>query len=327
MNIFLNALVAIGVFALSACATAPRAESPLRIVGRPDVMEMGPIFYAATALASDYAVVTPGGVPNLFRSDEEAYVGNAFDPWPGRADLAGQAETQALRISVENPNLRIVMTVTEGVYRIVARRSAGVETLADLRGKRVAAFANTSSAYFLHRMLRSVGMSEQDIQFIDLRPRDMAAAIVEGRVDAIAIWEPESERARVALGADAIAFQDPAAYRELYNLNTTAEALADPAKRAQIVRFARALIEAAHVSEANPQAVWPLVASHSGYDVETVAAAWAHHRFPASLPADLLDVLADEEQWLAAQANRAPRSREELASLIDPSVLEEALAE
>ena len=114
-----------------------------------------------------------------------------------QADLAGQAETQALRISIENPNLRILMTVTEGVYRIVARRSAGIETLADLRGKRIGAFANTSSAYFLHRMLRSAGMTEADIQFVDLRPRDMTAAILEGRVDAIAIWEPESERAHV----------------------------------------------------------------------------------------------------------------------------------
>jgi NitT/TauT family transport system substrate-binding protein len=326
MTRWIKRLITTFTLAMAACASAPTSDTPLRIAGRPDVMEMGPIYYAAAELSPDDTIVMPGGVPNLFRSDAQAHAGTSFDPWPGQADLAGQAETQALRISIANPNLRILMTVTEGVYRIVARRSAGIETLADLRGKRVAAFANTSSAYFLHRMLRSAGMTEADIQFVDLRPRDMSAAILEGRVDAIAIWEPESERAHVGLGADAVAFQDPNAYRELYNLNTTAEALADPAKRAQIVRFARAVIEAARVSETNPQTVWPLVAAQSGYDVDTIAAGWRHHRFPAALPADLLDVLVDEEQWFAAQTNRTPRTREELARLIDASILEEALA-
>lgn len=313
---------------LAACSHAAPGDDPvLRIAGRPDVMEMGPIYYAAEELAAGYTEVIPGGVPNLFREGEAAHAGTSFDPWPGQADLAGQAETQALRISIENPNLRIIMTVTEGVYRIVARRSAGISTVAELRGKRVAAFANTSSAYFLHEMLKSVGLTEDDIIFVDLRPRDMSAAIIEGRVDAIAIWEPESERAFAALGADAVEFHDPAAYRELYNLNTTAEALADPAKRAQIVRFVRALIEAGRVSIEEPEAVWPLVARHSGYEVDMVAAGWRHHRFPTNLPADLLDVLVDEEQWLAAQTGRTPRSRDELARLIDPSVLEEALAQ
>ena len=44
-----------------------------------------------------------------------------------------------------------------------------------------------------------------------------------------------------------------------------------------------------------------------------------------SLAKDLLDVLEDEEQWLAPQAKRAPRSRAELARLIDASVVQEAL--
>jgi NitT/TauT family transport system substrate-binding protein len=315
--------------ALAACvhdAPAPD-QAQLRIAGRPDVMEMGPIYYAASELAPGYATVIPGGVPNLFRTDDGApHTGTSFDPWTERADLAGQAETQALRFSVDNPDLRIVMTVAEGMYRIVARRSSAVAALADLRGKRIGVFANTSAAYFLHRMLESAGLSEQDVTLVNLRPREMPAAIVERRVDAIAIWEPESERAFAALGADAIAFQDAAAYRELYNLNATARTLADPAKRVQIVRFVRALIEASRRSAEDPETVWALVAARSGYPVEIIAAGWRHHRFPAALAPDLLDVLEDEEQWLAERANRTPRSRAELSRLIDSSVLAEALA-
>ena len=40
----------------------------------------------------------------------------------------------------------------------------------------------------------------------------------------------------------------------------------------------------------------------------------------------LLDVLEEEEAWVALERDREPRSREELAGLIDRSVLDEARA-
>jgi NitT/TauT family transport system substrate-binding protein len=313
---------------LTSCAHAPqsRDEEALRVVGRPDVMEMGPIVYATKVLLPEQTQLRPGGVPNLFKSDApKAQSIDQFDPFPGAADVAGQAETQALRISVENPDLRIIMTVTEGVYRIVGRRSAGIAALADLAGKRIGVFENTSSAYFLHRMLGSIDLSEADVVIVPLRASEMAPAILAGEVDAIAIWEPESERAFVALGADAIHFQNPSVYRELFNLNTTVQALADPRKRAQIVRLVRALITAARQSETAPEAIWPLLAARSGYPLDLVAASWPHHRFPAALPDDLLDVLVAQEIWLAARTGRPARPREALAQLIDASVLAEAL--
>jgi sulfonate transport system substrate-binding protein len=333
---FRTAILVCSALAIASCARPPQSQEQdvLRIVGRPDVLEMGPIIYASEILLPHETRVRPGGVPNLFKKDApESQAGTVpdeqanyqFDPFPGAADVAGQAETQALRISVEHPDLRIIMTVTEGLYRVVGRRSAGIATLADLAGKRIGVFENTSSAYCLHRILRSIGLSESDVVTVALRTPEMTPALVAGEVDAIVIWEPESERASAALGADAIHFQNPAVYRELYNLNTTARALADPNKRAQIVRFVRALITAARQSETAPETIWPLVAARSGHPVDLVAASWPQHRFPAALPEDLLDVLVDQEIWLAARAGRPARSREVLAQLIDPSVLAEAL--
>jgi NitT/TauT family transport system substrate-binding protein len=292
-------------------------------------MEMGPIIYATEVLLPHETQLRPGGVPNLFKSDasesdaSKAQSIDQRDPFPGAADVAGNAETQALRASVKNPDLRIIMTVTEGVYRIVGRRSAGIAALADLAGKRIGVFENTSSAYFLHRMLGSIDLSEADVVIVPLRTREMTPALLAGEVDAIVIWEPESERAFAALGADAVHFQNPRIYRELFNLNTTVQALADPRKRAQIVRLVRALITAARQSETAPETIWPLVAARSGYPLDLVAASWSHHRFPAALPGDLLDVLVAQETWLAAQAGRSARPREALAQLIDVSVLAE----
>ena len=95
------------------------------------------------------------------------------------------------------------MTVTESFYRLVARRSAGIETLADLKGKRVMLPANTSANYYLVAMLRTVGLTEDDVELVPLPPdRDgqtgmdqMSDALARGDVDAISMWEPEPEDA------------------------------------------------------------------------------------------------------------------------------------
>src|SRR5690606_8710227 len=118
-------------------------------------IEFAPVLLAAQSHAEPVAIGN-GGVPDLFR--------------PDRAVLSTNAETQALRVSVDNPNLRIIMTVSEGLYRIVARRSAGITSLADLKGKRIATISITSSGYFLHRMLRTVGLDYEDVTVVPVMP-------------------------------------------------------------------------------------------------------------------------------------------------------------
>lgn len=302
-----------------------QAEEPLRIVGRHDVMEVGPVLFAIQQAGPGIAHFASGGVDNLFKLEGETPAGG-FDHAPGRADLAAQAETQALRASVANPDLRIIMTVTEGLYRVVARRSAGITETSDLRGKRIGVFERTSAAYFLDRLLAKTGISPKDVVLVPLRPREMEPALTAGTVDAVAIWEPESQRSLMALGDDAVSLSDPTVYRELYNLNTTAQALADPARRTRIVEFLRQIIAAARVATEEPARIWPLVATSSGYPEDLVAASWQHHRFPAALPDDLLDVLVAEENWLAAQENRPARDAAQLEKLVDRSVLRDATA-
>ncbi len=55
----------------------------------------------------------------------------------------------------------------------------------------------------------------------------MAAAVIDGRADALSMWEPESQKAVDALGRDAIVFQDNKVYRELFSLYSSTEVLGD----------------------------------------------------------------------------------------------------
>src|SRR5438477_7157435 len=70
----------------------------------------------------------------------------------GDVDAATGSETQLLLNSIAEPGIRIVLTLAEARYRIVARQSAGIRRIQDLRGKKVAATVNTSSQYYLREM-------------------------------------------------------------------------------------------------------------------------------------------------------------------------------
>lgn len=293
---------------------------PLAVRGSIATLEIAPVLLAARDHYPAGAVVRNGGIGNLVGAPRVEGLGDE-----GRADVATHAETQTLRYSVANPDIRIILTVTEGRYRIIARRSAGISSLADLKGKRIATLATTSAGFFLARMLAQAKLSFADIVPVRISPIEgMAEALARREVDAVAIWEPHGDNATLALGEDQIEFPGDGVYRELFNLNTTAANLADPVKRQRIVAFVRAIINASEAIARDPEPAKKLVAATGGFTANEVSRAWPTLTFTAALPPDLLDTLEAEEQWLAAQDGRAPRPRATLAGLIDATILAEA---
>lgn len=289
----------------------------LRITSDINSIEFTPALIAAEDFYPGMATVAAGGI-----------VGLLSDP---NVDLGTNAETQTLRQSVMYPNLRIIFTVTETFYRIVAKRSAGVSTLADLAGKRIASLNNTSAAYFISKYLGTVNVSDYAIvsggicMATPCGANTLPSLLERGQADAIALWEPSTEIAAQALGDDAIVFQDRALYREIVNLHSTTEKLADPEKRRGIVEFVRALIKTQELFRTNPEAVYPRIVDAIGIQQPVLEAVWHDERYGGELVPDILDVLEEEEPWVAAQTNRTPRTRQQLTSLVDDSVAREAL--
>ena len=283
---------------------------------------MAPVLLAAGSYPGT-TVVEHGSVMSLWgQSSDLASLDSA-----GQSDIATNSETQALRASVEHPDLRFIFTVAECPYRIVARRSAGISKLADLRGKRVGVQLESSAAFFLDAMLRTVGLTSNDVSCVHFMAKTerpialLPQALQAGDIDAVALWEPQVQRAKLALGDDAIEFRDPAVYTEKFNLCTTQANLDDPDLRKRIVAFVRALIEAAERIKRDPARAQELVAKQAGLDLDLVRAAWPYLNYPGTLAPDLLDVFARQEPWIAKVQGRVPRGREELARLIDGSVV------
>ena len=227
------------------------------------------------------------------------------------------------------------MTVTESFYRLVARRSAGIETLADLKGKRVMLPRNTSAHYFLVAMLRTVGLTEEEVESRELaaRRRAIRPAWTRCRMHwPAATWTQSRSGSRsprtrfIGWATMRSYFRTAACTARCSTFTPERRTWPTRTSAARSSTFVRAVAEATDALKNDPEAHWPHVSSITGFTTEEISWGWPEMEFPVRIIPDMLDVLEEEEVWVAKERNRVPRSRAELAGLIDASVLEEALA-
>jgi taurine transport system substrate-binding protein len=73
---------------------------------------------------------------------------------------------------------------------LVARNGSGVNSIADLKGKKVGTpFVSTSHFQLLYAM-QQAGLKSGDVQVLNMRPPEIAAAWGRGDIDATFIWDP-----------------------------------------------------------------------------------------------------------------------------------------
>ena len=79
---------------------------------------------------------------------------------------------------------------------IVARKE--IKSVKDLKGKKVAVNEGSVSQFFLNVILKESGMSQKDIQVINMKQGDAGAAFVAEKVDAAVTWEPWLSKGKAA---------------------------------------------------------------------------------------------------------------------------------
>lgn len=84
---------------------------------------------------------------------------------------------------------------------ILVHKDSPIQSVADLKGKRVALNRGSNVHYLLVKALEEAGLGIRDIQTAFLPPADARAAFERGSVDAWVIWDPFLAAAEAALDA------------------------------------------------------------------------------------------------------------------------------
>jgi taurine transport system substrate-binding protein len=89
-----------------------------------------------------------------------------------------------------------VLDVAGDNEALVARTGSGVNTIADLRGKRIGTPFASTAHYSLLAALSQNGLSASDVQLVDLQPQAILAAWDRGDIDAAYSWLPSLDQLR-----------------------------------------------------------------------------------------------------------------------------------
>lgn len=73
---------------------------------------------------------------------------------------------------------------------LAVKNDSGINSVADLKGKKIGTPFSSTAHYSLLQALKLAGLSESDVTILDLQPNDIYAAWQRGDIDAAYVWYP-----------------------------------------------------------------------------------------------------------------------------------------
>jgi sulfonate transport system substrate-binding protein len=115
----------------------------------------------------------------------------------GDIDLGAVGDVPPITGAAKEYGFKIVaversLTPTQADENILVPKGSSITTLAQLKGKKIAVPQGSSAHGLVLNALKSVGLTPKDVQLDFLSPAAGATAFATGKVDAWAIWNPQS---------------------------------------------------------------------------------------------------------------------------------------
>ncbi len=120
----------------------------------------------------------------------------------GSIDFGSTAGAAALIGKINGNPIKSIYVYSRPEWTaLVTRKDTPIQSVADLKGKRVAVTRGTDPHIFLVRALQSAGLAEHDVREVLLQHPDGKTALIRGDVDAWAGLDPMMAQAEVEDGA------------------------------------------------------------------------------------------------------------------------------
>lgn len=215
----------------------------------------------------------------------------------GQAHLATASDLPIMFRSFERKDFFVLATFATSAQdtRLVARKSAGITLVKDLKEKRVGLVKGAAGQYYLDLAALAAGIDPRSIALKDLDLKMIDQAAANRQIDAFSVWEPYATQLSRLLGADAVALKVPALYSLSFNLiglrgpNTLPDA--------EHVKFLRALDKAMQFIKAEPAKARGILQQRLKLDNAELDSIWPNYRFNLSLNQSLLTTLESEARW------------------------------
>lgn len=221
--------------------------------------------------------------------------------YDGQVAMATVPEHIVAFESLKRDDFQIAAVINRNqTHELIGRKDHGINSVSDLRGKKVAITKKSACSYSLHRLLVYNSLSMADIELIDASPSELVQLIAEGSVDAVNTWHPHAYKAREALGENAFYLATQLGQDMYWLLIGSRQWLT--ANPAVTVRLLKALEQAVKYIETKPDEAKTYLAAFLKLEKKYLDFEWPLHRFVLELPQNLILAMEQEVQWKIGQS-------------------------
>ena len=239
------------------------------------------------------------------------------------ADVATSAESSVVQLAFQHADVAIVATFVHASdnIKLVVRKASGITRSEQLAGGRIGVIVGSAAQYALELHLLGVGVDPRRVTMVPLQPEETAAALRDGRIDAVAVWEPYSWLA--LHGADPVGLRLPLAggYIETYNLVARRALFAH--RDDAVARMLRAVDHAEQFIQAHPAESQAILRERLQLDQGFVDWVWGGFVWRLSLDQALLSTMEGEARWAQRERHVAGVARPNVLTLVHAGPLKE----
>lgn len=221
--------------------------------------------FAPVHVANDLGCYSKEGIEVDYKfEDDRSNVMAAYARGDIDVDMRTVGEHQGRPRDAETPGV-IIGVIDESVGGDGVIADASIATVADLKGKTVAAEPNIPSRLLLQMELKKAGLSFSDLQIKDIATADTAAVFADDTISAIATYEPFMSQAvknSTRQGAKVLLSSKDHPGIIIDVITARREDLAANPKKYQ--SFLKCIYSAIDFSKAEPQKYAELAAPHFG---------------------------------------------------------------
>jgi NitT/TauT family transport system ATP-binding protein len=114
----------------------------------------------------------------------------------GRIDVVNSTLDAAVLVHKQIPEARVLMATDLSYGSDAILAVPGVESVKDLKGKRIGVERTLVGDFFLGAVLEREGLTLRDVNLVGIKVGEVGSALIAGTIDAGVIWEPWLSRAK-----------------------------------------------------------------------------------------------------------------------------------
>ena len=215
----------------------------------------------------------------------------------GQADLAFVADTPFALAVMRGEQIAALATVFESrkTMAIFTLKDGAITDAGSLAGKRVGTVTGTNAEYFLHTMLDVYDIPHEKVTITGFKPENLAAALVDGKVDAVTVWNPTLARLENEFGARSLTIYGEDFF--VYRFLLVGKKNFIDKHPSEVSRILATLIESNDLIKADPVNSRNLVGHRLDMEQGLLARSFNANDFTLALDQPLLLALSSQKRW------------------------------